>query len=107
MNQERPIQQIIEEIGETLKKVKFQNGEQLSLEVLSKRIGMKIDDLYDWLVEDEVFLDAFEKLKGAKRNDPFEGELGEKDQVQALLITILIIDLKDRHRGRSKLRNTI
>jgi hypothetical protein len=70
-------------------------------EISVEGIAAKI--LYEWKKTDPEFSGALEILKTIQEEDPFKTGTVEDSQVNAMVITVLLLETKDRHYKSSQL----
>src|SRR5436190_4850004 len=85
------IPQIIDDLNANLKPSK------MTVEAIAEKIGISKAVLYEWIKLDKEFVKALKIIKQVQEDDPFKTGLVEDNQVDAMIITLLLLETRERH----------
>ena len=70
---------------------------EMTVESIAEKVGINEATLYRWVERDKEFAEALEIIKEVQEDDPFKTGTEEDSQVNAMIITLLLLETKDRH----------
>ena len=85
------IPQIIDDFNANLKPSK------MTVEGIAEKIGISKTILYEWIKLDKEFVKALKIIKEVQEDDPFKTGTVEDSQVDAMIITLLLLETRERH----------
>ena len=88
-NQQKP-PQIISKLNTNLR------ASKITVESIAEKVGISKATLYRWVKHDSEFLEALEIIKEVQEDDPFRIGTEEDSQVNAKIISLLLLETKDR-----------
>ena len=88
---------IITELNEHLKKGAPEDMEGFTVEGIAERIGINRKILYEWTESDTKLTTALGRLKEVQEDDPFKTGGEEDFFVNKMMVTLLLLETRDRH----------
>jgi len=88
---------IIEEINKRLAEGLSTKADAPTVEGIAEKIGIGRNVLLNWLRTDQEFSEALEILNTVQKEDPFKTGDDEDNQVNSMMVTILLMETRDRH----------
>ena len=89
--------EIIDQINSSLGKPMPENSYMPTVESIARKVGVNERMLYEWVKNDPEFAEALERLKKAQENDPFRTGTDEDTYVGAMMVTLLLLETRNRH----------
>lgn len=93
----KKIPPIIKRLNENQKTKVSEGMENFTVEIIAEKVGISRNILYEWVRTHSELLESFEDLKFFQKEDPFKSETAEDAQVAALMITLFLMDARNRH----------
>ena len=89
---------IITEINENLKKDTPEDMKDFTVDGIAEKVGINRKILYELAGSDTEFSTALERLKDVQENDPFITGTEEDTFVNAMMIALVVMETRDRHK---------
>lgn len=81
---------IIAELNENL------GPRETTVESIAEKVGISKKTLYRWVKHDSEFLEALQIIKEVQDDDPFKTETEGDGRVNSIIITLLLLETRDR-----------